>query len=61
MVAVECDKLPLMSASDLEVSFEAAFSSIDVFEPKTTLGRRIILRAEQTCGIVLVHVMASYW
>ena len=61
VVAVECGSLPLISASDLDLSFETAFGSLNVFELKTTLGKRVVAQAEQTCGIILIHMMASYW
>ena len=40
VVAIECGSLPLISASDLALNFEAAYSSLNVLEPKTTLGKR---------------------
>ena len=60
VVAIECGSLPLISASDLALNFEAAYSSLDVLEPKTTLGKRVVSQAEKTCGTILMHVMASY-
>jgi hypothetical protein len=61
VVAVECGSLLLISMSDLDLSFEAVFSLLNVFEVKTTLGKRVVAQAEQTCGMILVHMMASYW
>ena len=60
VVAIECGSLPLISASDLALNFEAASSSLNVLEPKTTLGKRIVSHAEKTFGTNLMHVMASY-
>ena len=60
VVAIECGSLPLTSASDLALDFEAASSSLNVLEPKTTLGKQIVSQAGKTCGTMLMHVMASY-